>query len=120
MKAESASETPAPGKKTVTRRAREDTIASLDKVHLTDGSVQYGKVMEMGGNTVSLQYRGAAKRILKADVEKILFYEGRRSHQKLDTDLVVLKVNEHRVPCKILKESGGEIRVELATGNKAT
>jgi len=120
VKAESSSETPAPGKNTVTRRAGEDTIASLDKVHLTDGSVQYGKVMEIGGNTISLQHRGAAKRILKADVEKILFYEGRRSQQKLDTDLVVLKINEHRVPCKILKESGGEIRVELANGNKAT
>ena len=100
--------------------AGRDSIATLDKVHLSDGSIQHGKVAELGGNTISLEYRGAAKRIPKALVDKIVFYEGRRSQQKLDTDLVILKVNEHRVPCKILKESGVEIRVELANGAKTT
>ena len=101
-------------------RAGRNLIATLDKVHLSDGSIQHGKVAERGGNTISLEYRGAAKRIPKALVDKIVFYEGRRSQQKLDTDLVILKVNEHRVPCKILKESGVEVRVELANGAKTT
>ena len=101
-------------------RAGRNLIATLDKVHLSDGSIQHGKVAERGGNTISLEYRGAAKRIPKALVDKIVFYEGRRSQQKLDTDLVILKVNEHRVPCKILKESGVEIRVELANGARTT
>ena len=107
-------------KKTNTAPAGRNSIATLDKVHLSDGSIQHGKVAERGGNTISLEYRGAAKRIPKALVDKIVFYEGRRSQQKLDTDLVILKVNEHRVPCKILKESGVEVRVELANGARTT
>lgn len=107
-------------KKSNKASAGRNSIATLDKVHLSDGSIQYGKVAERGGNTISLEYRGAAKRIPKALVDKIVFYEGRRSQQKLDTDLVILKVNEHRVPCKILKESGVEVRVELANGAKTT
>ena len=107
-------------KKSNKASAGRSSIATLDKVHLSDGSIQYGKVAERGGNTISLEYRGAAKRIPKALVDKIVFYEGRRSQQKLDTDLVILKVNEHRVPCKILKESGVEVRVELANGAKTT
>ena len=107
-------------KKTKTAPAGRNSIATLDKVHLSDGSIQHGKVAERGGNTISLEYRGAAKRIPKALVDKIVFYEGRRSQQKLDTDLVILKVNEHRVPCKILKESGVEVRVELANGARTT
>jgi tetratricopeptide (TPR) repeat protein len=100
--------------------AGRNSIATLDKVYLSDGSIQHGRVAELGGNTISLKYRGAAKRIPKALVDKIVFYEGRRSQQKLDTDLVILKVNEHRVPCKILKESGVEVRVALASGAKTT
>ena len=107
-------------KKPNTARPGRNSIATLDKVHLSDGSVQHGKVAERGGNTISLEYRGAAKKIPKALVDKIVFYEGRRSQQKLDTDLVILKINEHRVPCKILKESGVEVRVELANGAKTT
>ena len=71
-------------KKPKTARASRNSIATLDKVHLSDGSIQHGKVAELGGNTISLEYRGAAKRIPKALVDKIVFYEGRRSQQKLD------------------------------------
>ncbi|MEE3230773.1 MAG: hypothetical protein VX272_07015, partial [Planctomycetota bacterium] len=48
-------------KKTKTASAGRNSIATLDKVHLSDGSIQHGKVAERGGNTISLEYRGAAK-----------------------------------------------------------
>ncbi len=111
----------APGeKKTISGNSGPKALLKLDKVHLVDGSVQYGSVVELGGNAISLEYRGAAKRILKADVEEIEFFKGRHSQQRLDSDLVVLKVNQHRVPCKIIKETGVEIRIELANGAKVT
>ena len=117
----SSSEAPeGAGKKSVSRNAARQALQKLDTVYLTDGSVQNGSVVELGGNAISLEYRGGAKRILKANVEKVEFYKGRRAQQKLDTDLVVLKVNQHRVPCKILKETGAEIRIELANGSRAT
>lgn len=112
---------PAPdAKKTISKGSRLQALLKLDKVHLTDGSVQHGSVVELGGNAISLEYRGAAKRILKADVEKIDFFKGRHSQERLDTDLVVLKVNQHRVPCTVIKETGAEIRIELANGAKVT
>ena len=109
-----------PSKKTVSSKSSLQALQKLDKVHLRDGSVQHGSVVELGGNAISLEYRGAAKRILKAEVEKIEFFKGRHSQQRLDTDLVVLKVNQHRVACTIIKETGVEIRIELANGAKVT
>ncbi len=104
----------------IRKRAPVSVEKDLDTVRLLDGSTQFGRVSDSGGNAIQLGYRGASRKILKSEIESIEFFEGRQARERLDTDLVILELNRHHVRCKILRENGREVRVELSNGARTT
>ena len=94
--------------------------ADLDRVRLTDGSTHFGRVVDPGGWAIEIEYRGARRKVAKAEIESIEYFKGRQARERLDTDLVVLKLNNHHVRCKILRENGRDVLVELANGARTT
>jgi tetratricopeptide (TPR) repeat protein len=92
----------------------------LDTLKLLDGSTQFGRVSDPGGSSIQLEYRGASRKFLKSEIESIEFFKGRQAKERLETDLVILKLNQHHVRCKILRETGREVRVELPNGARTT
>ena len=95
-------------------------MQDLDRVLLRDQSVQYGRVVDTGGYRIALEYRGAKRHFPKRDIERIEYFKGRKAKERLETDLVILRLNRHHVRCKILRETGDAIRVELPNGARIT
>lgn len=94
-------------------------VWGADVVHLKDGSRQPGKVVELGGNRIDLVMQGGAKKILKKDIEKVVFDESRHQRGVEETDVVVRR-GGHRIRGAVeIIDGGKKVRVTLEGGSTA-
>src|SRR4030095_5093413 len=90
-----------------------------DVVKLRDGSTRTGEVMEIGGNSIDLAVKGGASRILKRDIESVVFDEKRALTLEEASDGIV-RQGGHIVRGKVeLIDGGTKVQGTLPHG-KAT
>ncbi len=92
--------------------------AGDDIVTLKDGSSLSGLVVELGGNRIELVQKSGSRKLLKRDISKVTFDEGRLKKTVEATDVVV-KTNGHRICGKVeLLDGGQKVQVTLPGGGK--
>src|SRR5688572_19817374 len=75
-------------------------LAAEDVITLKDGAVKQGQVVELGGNRIDLVVKGGLVKILKRDIDKIVFDPHRSRKDTLGID-GVLKRGGHVIQGKV-------------------
>jgi hypothetical protein len=92
---------------------------ALDAVHLKDGTVQEGQVIELGRSSIDLAVQGGSKKILKKDIERVEFDPGRHAAETQTSDGIIKK-GGHTIRGNVeLLEGGQKVQVTLPGGSKA-
>ena len=91
-----------------------------DRVELKDGTIVEGVLRDTGGTTLELQLAGGSRRILRSNIQSVVFASERPASGVAETDAVI-RIDGHRIVGEVRLLAGGkQVRITKPGGSRVT